>query len=137
MVRVFTSFVTGGPWLADGAQGAALAASAAAASAFGVFCWLEVTGFDFVLFFIFLCFVLHISFQLFSVCVAWWRRTQLMCTRDALLCNQVIRTNQFIFSVLTPLIAESPGGAFFLFFGTLTLAFYYHYPYQVWQDLVV
>jgi len=29
---------------------------------------------------------------------------QLMRTGDALLCNQVIRTNQFIFYVLTPLI---------------------------------
>jgi hypothetical protein len=38
---------------------------------------------------------------------------QLMRTRDALLCNQVIRTNQFIFSVLTPLITWSPAGAFF------------------------
>ena len=61
---------------------------------------------------------------------------QLMRTRDALLCDQVIRTNQFIFSVLTPLITESPAGAFFLFFGTLTSAFYYRYPYQVRQDLV-
>jgi hypothetical protein len=36
--------------------------AAAAAAAFGVFCWLEVTGFGFALFFIFLCFVLHITF---------------------------------------------------------------------------
>jgi hypothetical protein len=61
---------------------------------------------------------------------------QLMRTRDALLCNQVIRTNQFIFSMLTPLITWSPAGEFFLFFGTLTSAFYYHYAYQVRQDLV-
>src|SRR6516162_266794 len=61
---------------------------------------------------------------------------QLMRTRDALLCNQVARTNQSIFSVLKPLITEFPAGAFFLFFGTLTSAFYYHYAYQVRQDLV-
>ena len=50
-----TSFVTGGP------EGAARA-DAAGAAAFGVFCWLEVTGFGFALFFILLCFVLHITF---------------------------------------------------------------------------
>jgi hypothetical protein len=61
---------------------------------------------------------------------------QQLMHRDALLCNQVIRTNQFIFSVLTPLITWSPAGAFFLFFGTLTSAFYYQYPHRVWQDLV-
>jgi len=65
---------------------------------------------------------------------------QLMRTRDALLCNQVIRRNQFIFYVLTPLITWSPAGAFFLFFGTLTSGFYshfyYQYPYQVQQALI-
>ena len=50
-------------WLADGAEGRRRAAGAAAAASFGVFCWLEVTGFGFALFFfIFLCFVLHITF---------------------------------------------------------------------------
>jgi hypothetical protein len=59
-----TSFATGGPcrWLADGAEGAARVAGATGTAACGVFCWLEVTGFDFALFFIFLCFVLHITF---------------------------------------------------------------------------
>jgi hypothetical protein len=33
-----------------------------AASAFGVFYWLDVTDFGFILFFISLCFVLHITF---------------------------------------------------------------------------
>ena len=57
-----------------GAEGATTAAEGAtAASAFGVFCWLEVTGFDFALFFIFLCFVLHITFWLFVL--RQWRRT--------------------------------------------------------------
>jgi len=59
-----TSSVTGGPfrWVSDGAEGARVFGAAAAAAAFGVFCWLEVTGFGFALFFIFLCFVLHITF---------------------------------------------------------------------------
>ena len=40
------------------------------AAAFGVFCWLEVMDFDrFFVFLLFLCFVLHITFQLFVVCV--------------------------------------------------------------------
>jgi hypothetical protein len=58
MVGFLTPFVTGEPcrWLATGVFGPT------AAAAFGVFCWLEVTGFDFALFFIFLCFVLHITF---------------------------------------------------------------------------
>ena len=47
---------------AAAAEGATAAVGAAAAAAFGVFCWLEVTGFDFALFFVFLCFVLHITF---------------------------------------------------------------------------
>ena len=73
MVRLLTSFVAGGPCrlMVAGAEGATAAAvGATAAAAFGVFCWLEVTDFDFALFFIFLCFVLHITFQLFVVCVA-------------------------------------------------------------------
>ena len=42
----------------------------ARASAFGVFCWLEVMDLDlFFGFLLFLCFVLHITFQLFVVCV--------------------------------------------------------------------
>jgi hypothetical protein len=46
-----------------GAVGATTATvGATAAAAFGVFCWLEVIGFDFTLFFIFLCFLLHITF---------------------------------------------------------------------------
>ena len=45
-----------------GAKGATGAEGATAAASFGVFCWLEVTGFDFTLFFIFLCFLLHIPF---------------------------------------------------------------------------
>jgi uncharacterized membrane protein YbhN (UPF0104 family) len=61
---LFTLFVTGGPCrlMATGAEGAAAAAGATTTAAFGVFCWLEVTGLDFALFFIFLCFVLHITF---------------------------------------------------------------------------
>jgi len=39
---------------------------------------------------------------------------QLMCTHDALLWNQVIGTNQFIFSVLTPLITWVFGRRLFL-----------------------
>ena len=63
MVRPLTLLVTGWPErLLAGAEGAAAAAGATAAAAFGVFCWLEVTGFDFAPFFIFLCFVLHITF---------------------------------------------------------------------------
>lgn len=69
MVRLFTSFVTGGPrrLLAAGAEGATAAERAGAVgatttAAFGVFCWREVTVFDFALFFIFLCFVWHITF---------------------------------------------------------------------------
>ena len=52
---------------ADGAVGATAAGNVN--TAFGVFCWLEVTDFDFAVFFIFLCFVLHITFQSFVVCV--------------------------------------------------------------------
>ena len=59
--------------MAAGAESAAGAEGATAAgratTAFGVFCWLEVTDFDFAVFFIFLCFVLHITFQSFVVCV--------------------------------------------------------------------
>ena len=44
---------------------------AAAAAAFGVFCWLQVMDFDrFFVFLLFLCFVLHITFQLFVVSVS-------------------------------------------------------------------
>ena len=40
------------------------------ATTFGVFLWLEVVDFDrFFVFLLFLCFVLHITFQLFVVCV--------------------------------------------------------------------
>src|SRR6266496_751805 len=49
---------------------------------------------------------------------------QLMPVRHVLFWNQVIQTNQFIFPALGPLIPDSPAGAFFLFFGTLTSAFY-------------
>jgi hypothetical protein len=59
-----TLFVTGGPCrlMAAGAEGAAGAVGATTAAAFGVFCWLKVSGFDFALFFIFFCFVLHTTF---------------------------------------------------------------------------
>ena len=41
------------------------------AASFGVFCWLEVMNFDlFFGFLLFLCFVLHITFQLFVVSVS-------------------------------------------------------------------
>jgi hypothetical protein len=39
------------------------------AAAFGVFFRLEVVNFDLFVFLLFLCFVLHITFQLFVVCV--------------------------------------------------------------------
>ena len=74
----FKSFVTEGPYrlmgpaAAQGATAAATGATTAAtgattAAAFGVFCWLEVTVFDFTLFdftlfFIFRCFLSHITF---------------------------------------------------------------------------
>ena len=41
----------------------------AGAAAFGVFFGLEVLNFDLFFVFLFLCFVLHITFQLFVVCV--------------------------------------------------------------------
>ena len=42
-----------------------------AAATFGVFCWLEVMDLDrFFVFLLFLCFVLHITFQLFVVSVS-------------------------------------------------------------------
>jgi hypothetical protein len=72
VVRLFASFVTEGPYrlMVAGAVGATTATvGATAAATFGVFCWLEVIGFDFTLFFIFLCFLLHITFQLFVVSV--------------------------------------------------------------------
>ena len=60
MVRSLTSFI-----IPDEASRllAAGAVSATAAAAFGVFCWLEVTVFDFGLFFIFFRFVSHITFS--------------------------------------------------------------------------
>lgn len=63
MVRLFTSFGTTGPCrLTTGPlENPTGAMSATAASAFGVFFWLEVPGFLFVLFFLFLCFVLHMT----------------------------------------------------------------------------
>jgi hypothetical protein len=59
------SFVTERPYrlMVASAEGATTAAAGATtAAAFGVFCWLEVTLFDFTPFFIFLCFLLHITF---------------------------------------------------------------------------
>jgi hypothetical protein len=43
--------------------------AAATATTFGVFHWLEVMDLDLFFVFPFLCLVLHITFQLFVVCV--------------------------------------------------------------------
>jgi hypothetical protein len=48
---------------------------AAAGTTFGVFHWLEVMDLDLFFVFPFLCLVLHITFQLFVVCVCQWSRT--------------------------------------------------------------
>jgi hypothetical protein len=89
MVRSLTSFI-----IPDEASRllAAGAVSATTAAAFGVFCWLEVTVFDFALFFIFLRFVSHITFLLVVCCLCRvsGANRELMRTSDGLFWNQVI-----------------------------------------------